>query len=175
MAENNIKDIFADFNLKEAGARIISYLALFIAFTAVATFIHIPGPGTSYFNLGELAIYSIALVFGGKAGGIAGGVGSAMADLILGYSIWAPFTFVIKGLEGFVVGKISKEGNLMRNILAIIVGGHIMIIGYAITKGIIYSWAIVLPEIGIDYGQMIIGGIAAIIIAKKLNKYLKKR
>ncbi|MFW6028679.1 MAG: ECF transporter S component [Halanaerobiales bacterium] len=173
MAEKNIKEVFLDFNLKEAGARIISYLALFIAFTTVATFIHIPGPSSSYFNLGELAIYSIALVFGGKAGGIAGGVGSAMADLILGYSIWAPFTFIVKGLEGYVVGKISEEGNLIRNILAIIVGGHIMIIGYAITKGFLISWAVILAEIGIDYGQMIIGGIAALIIANKLNEFLK--
>ena len=173
MSRKNIKKIFEDFNLKEAGARIIAYLALFIAFTAVGTYFHIPGPSSSYFNLGEVSIYIIALVFGAKAGGIAGALGSSLVDVMLGYSIWAPFTFVIKGLEGYVVGKISKEGSWIRNILAIIAGGNIMVIGYAITKGFLLSWAAVLPEIGIDYAQMLIGGVVALPIAHKINAYLR--
>src|SRR6056297_2195395 len=157
MSRKNIKKIFEDFNLKEAGARIIAYLALFIAFTAVGTYFHIPGPSSSYFNLGEVSIYIIALVFGSRAGGIAGGIGSALMDIFLGFALWAPFTFIIKALEGFIVGKLAKEGDLKSNIFAIIVGGNIMVAGYAITKGFLISWPAVIPEIGIDYAQMIIG------------------
>ena len=36
--------------------------------------------------------------------GIAGGLGSMLADLILGYSHYAPATLVIKGFEGLVAG-----------------------------------------------------------------------
>jgi uncharacterized membrane protein len=171
---NNIKKLLEEFKISEAGARLISYLALFTAFIAVGTYLHIPGPSSSYFNLGEVAIYIVALTFGGKAGGITGAIGSSLMDVLLGYSIWAPFTFVIKGLEGWVVGKISKEGSWVHNILAIVAGGNIMVIGYAITKGFLISWAAVLPEVGIDYAQMLIGGAIAIPIAHQLSKYFKE-
>lgn len=174
MFTKNIKETLKKFNLKEARAQVLSYLALFIAFTAVATYIHIPGPSSSYFNLGEVAIYIIALTFGARAGLIAGGIGSALMDILLGYSIWAPFTLIVKGLEGWLVGKLAREGNWNQNILAIIAGGNVMVIGYAITKGFLISWAAVLPEIGIDYGQMMIGGVIAIPIARQLNNYFQR-
>ncbi|MFW6381641.1 MAG: ECF transporter S component, partial [Bacillota bacterium] len=97
MEQRNIREELQDFKLKELSARVLAYLALFIALVAVATYLHIPGPSSSYFNMGEVAIYIIALTFGARAGGIAGAAGSALVDILLGYSIWAPFTFIIKG------------------------------------------------------------------------------
>lgn len=173
----NIQEHLQKMKLSRLDTRSISFLALFIAFTSVATYLHIPGPSSSYFNLGEVAIYTIALTFGAKAGGIAGGVGSALIDVILGYSIWAPFTFLIKGLEGLLVGKIANRGQekkIDRKIFSIIVGGNIMILGYALTKGFLLSWAVVLPEIGIDFAQMLIGGILAIPLSHHLDNYFRK-
>lgn len=173
----NIQEHLKNINMKKLDTRTISFLALFIAFTAVATYLHIPGPSSSYFNLGEVAIYTIALTFGAKAGGIAGGVGSALMDIILGYSIWAPFTFVIKGLEGLLVGKIAsqnQEQKFDRKIFAIIVGGNVMILGYALAKAFLLSWAVVLPEIGIDFAQMLIGGVLAIPLSHHLDNYFGK-
>lgn len=173
----NIQQHLKKLDLKKLDTRSLSFLALFIAFTAVATYLHIPGPSSSYFNLGEVAIYTIALTFGAKAGGIAGGVGAALMDLILGYSIWAPFTFLIKGLEGFIAGKIASQNSkekFDRKIFAIIVAGNVMILGYAIAKAFLLSWAVVLPEIGIDFAQMIIGGILAIPLSHHLDNYFRK-
>lgn len=169
----DIKQQIRDLSLNNLTTRLISFLAMFTAFVAVGTYLHIPGPSSSYFNLGEVAIYIVALIFGSKAGGIAGGVGSALMDIFLGYSLWAPFTLIIKGLEGFFVGKIAKEGDLKSNILAIIVGGNIMVIGYAITKGFLISWPAVIPEIGIDYAQMIIGALVALPLSRQINNLLK--
>ncbi len=173
---DNIQDHLKKLDMQHLDTRSLSFLALFIAFTAVATYLHIPGPSTSYFNLGEVAIYTIALTFGGRAGAVAGGVGSALMDIILGYSIWAPFTFVIKGLEGLVVGKIAggEKSGMDRKIFAIVVGGNIMIIGYALTKAFLLSWAVVLPEIGIDFAQMLIGGVLAIPLSHHLDNYFGK-
>lgn len=173
----NIQEHLKKIKLGNLDTRSLSFLALFIAFTAVATYLHIPGPSGSYFNLGEVAIYTIALTFGATAGGIAGGIGSALIDIILGYSIWAPFTLVIKGLEGIVVGKIAsqdKERKFDRKIFAIIVGGNLMILGYSLAKGFLLSWAVVLPEIGIDFAQMLIGGILAIPLSHHLDNYFRK-
>jgi len=88
---------------------VLSYLAFFIAFIAVATYLHLPGPSSSYFNLGEVAIYIIAISFGKKAGGISAAFGSALMDILLAYSIWAPFTFIIKGAEAWIVGSIANN------------------------------------------------------------------
>lgn len=153
----------------------IVFLALFIAFTAAATFIFIPGPGGSYFNLGEIAIYLIALLCGPLAGLVAGAVGSALADIILGYAIWAPFTFVIKGLEGLVVGILGRPLEFKRGVRAIVAGGLIMIVGYALAVWYLYDWPAVFPEIGIDIAQVTIGGVVALPLALKLDRLLKER
>ena len=49
--------------------------------------------------------------------------------------IYAPFTLVIKFLMGFTAGKIAKKDKLLsiRNILAMLVAGLIMVVGYIIT------------------------------------------
>jgi uncharacterized membrane protein len=174
MPERNLRDQLHNLQFNNLSAQQLSFLALFIAFTAVATFINVPGPSQSYFNLSEIAVYVVALTFGKKAGFIAGATGPALMDIILGYSIWAPFTFIIKGLEGFVVGSLGEDENWTRNIMAILIGGHLMIVGYAVTKGFLISWAAVLPEIWIDYAQMIIGGVVALPLAHYLNSYFRK-
>ena len=89
--------------------RRLARLALFTALVAAATrVVQIPMPATEgYVNVGDAVIIAGSLLFGGIAGALAGGLGSAMADLLGGYSHWAPFTLVIKGLEGLVIGSLS--------------------------------------------------------------------
>ncbi|MHA2365127.1 MAG: ECF transporter S component [Candidatus Hodarchaeales archaeon] len=59
---------------------------------------------TGFFNIGESFVYLAAIIGGPIVGAIAGGLGSALADMILGYGYFAPGTFVIKGCEGLVAG-----------------------------------------------------------------------
>ena len=64
---------------------------------------------TGYFNFGEIMVYTSALLMGPYAGAFAGGVGSMISDLSLGYPYFAPGTLVIKGLEGFIVGYLGTR------------------------------------------------------------------
>jgi uncharacterized membrane protein len=67
-------------------------------------------PATSgYFNFGESMVYLSALLFGPYVGAFAGGVGSMLADVLTGFVFYAPGTLVIKGVEGFTVGLLSKR------------------------------------------------------------------
>lgn len=153
--------------------RCLAYLALFTAMVALATyFIKIPGANTSYYNLGEAFIFMIAIVFGPRAGLVAGALGSSLVDLVLA-PIWVPFTFVIKGVEGWVVGKLAAGKGFYGRLIAVIVGGHIMILGYAIAVWILYGWPAVLPEIVGNYGQAVVGAIIAIPLARTIKKILK--
>jgi len=92
-------------------ARKIPLLAFYVALVAVSTVLlplYVPAT-RGYYNIGEAAIFTVALLSGPYFGAVAGGMGSALADLILGYPIYAPATLLIKGLEGGVLGYLADK------------------------------------------------------------------
>jgi len=85
--------------------------AIFTALVCVATMVfstYVPQT-RGYFNIGETMVYASALLLGPFVGAFAGGVGSMLADIFLGYYIYAPATLIIKMSEGFIVGFLSKK------------------------------------------------------------------
>jgi uncharacterized membrane protein len=89
----------------------ISVAAAFTALVCASTMmfsIYVPAT-RGYFNIGETMIYTTALLFGPFFGAFAGGVGSMLADIFLGYSLYAPATLVIKACEGALVGFLSRK------------------------------------------------------------------
>lgn len=111
-------------------ARDLAASAVFIALTFVVTrYTVIPIPATKgYFNLGEVVIYLAAIVFGPIVGALAGGLGAGLADLVAAPQ-FAPFTLVIKGVEGFIVGRLAARGP-GRVPAATVLGGAWMVAGY---------------------------------------------
>jgi len=89
----------------------LSLAAIFTPLVFVATTIFtIYVPQTrGFFNIGETAVYTAALLFGPFAGAFAGGVGSMLADLYLGYPHYAPATLIIKAFEGAIVGVLCRK------------------------------------------------------------------
>ncbi len=133
--------------------RMLTLLALLIALTTVATMIiQIPIPATQgYINVGDAMVFTSALLFGPLAGLLAGGVGSALADWFSGYAQFAPYTLVIKGLEGLITGLIAwrlLKGRPMRTvagiasmIAAMVIGGAVMVGGYYVVEQFIMGKA----------------------------------
>lgn len=118
--------------------RQIAIIAIMAALTMVATLISVNfAPTGGYFNFGDVIVVTSALLFGSVIGGITGGLGSALADIYLGYGVFAPFTFVVKGCEGFVIGYLAggkKDVPMSRKIIAWLIGGIIIIAGYWISE-----------------------------------------
>lgn len=85
--------------------------ALFAALACVATMaIQIPTPGTGgYIHPGDAIVILSGVVLGPVYGLLAGGIGSAMADLLSGYFVYVPITFAIKGLVALVSGLIFQR------------------------------------------------------------------
>ena len=77
--------------------------ALFAALACVATMsIRIPTPGTGgYIHPGDAVVILCGIFMGPAEAFLAAGIGSCMADLLGGYFIYVPITFVIKGLVAF--------------------------------------------------------------------------
>jgi len=151
----------------------LAMAAVFAALVCVATLtlvISIPAT-TGYFNLGETVIYTAALLFGPLVGGIAGGAGAAIADMI-GFAHFAPGTLIIKGFEGAIVGflytKIQKRtGNPnLSAILSVTIGGLEMVAGYFIYEQLVlgYPLSVALVEVPFNIVQMLVGLIVAVAI-----------
>ncbi len=91
---------------KIAYLRYSVYSAVFTALIFIATvLIVVATPATrGFFNLGESMVYTTALLtLDPWISFLAGGLGSALADLYLGYGHYAPATFIIKSFEGLLV------------------------------------------------------------------------
>ena len=70
--------------------------ALFASLACIATMsIRIPTPGTGgYIHPGDAVVILSGIVRGPAWGLLAGGIGSALADLLGGYFFYIPITFV---------------------------------------------------------------------------------
>lgn len=141
------KTPFVTQTIDKLNARLLVRLGLFTALVTLATMvIHIPTPGTQgYVNVGDTIIFTGAALFGWKFGLFIGGVGSFLADVLLGYTHWAPWTLVIKGIEGLIAGwltaKFIQQGrnSKLTLLLALAASGSWMVIGYFLASWVIYQ------------------------------------
>ena len=124
----------------------LTVIAIMGALTIVTTSFSVPfAPTNGYFNLGDIIVVTTALLFGPVIGGISGGIGSALADVYLGYASFAPFTLLVKGIEGYVVGYLAgPQTNPTRNkkIIAWLIGGGIIIAGYWISEVVFLGYTV---------------------------------
>jgi uncharacterized membrane protein len=156
----------------------ISVIGIFAALICVLTMIiAVPVPATQGFiNIGDAGVMITGLLFGPIIGGIAGGVGSALADIFLGYTIYAPATLIIKGLEGFIVGIIANPRKNYRKInyrdvLAVVIGGAVMVFGYFIYELVLFGYPAAIYEFILNgIIQFGVSVLVALIFAKTVRK-----
>lgn len=133
----------------------IVYTALSIAMVTLMTMvIRIPSVRGGYVNFGDIMIFITAVFLGKKAGFLAGGIGSALADIISSYMVYAPATFVIKGLEGLICGllieRFSKDRFNSRSIISsVIISGLWMVFGYFMFEYAVGGWFFANEDFGI--------------------------
>ncbi len=113
------------------------YMAMFIAIVFVATNIrvHIPLGTGGLIHIGTLVMFAIALKYGPRYGAVSAAIGMTIFDFVSGWASWAPGTFLVRLIAGFVVGYLaySQAGqgeNAKRNVIAIAAGGLVIVVGY---------------------------------------------
>ena len=85
----------------------ITTTAAMMALTCVLTLaVRIPSPTKGYLNLGDCAVLFGGWLLGPVWGPVAGGVGSALADLFAGYPVYVPGTLVLKAAMAFTVSLV---------------------------------------------------------------------
>ncbi|MCM8709877.1 ECF transporter S component [Clostridium sp. SYSU_GA19001] len=160
-------------NLSTAAVVQVAFMAAMIF---VATYvIEIPVGTKAVLHIGDSMVFAGAVILGKRKAALASAIGMALFDILSPYAVWAPFTFVIKGLMGYIAGAIAYRkdyngNNLVNNIFAFTVAGIWMIAGYFFAGGVIYKSFI--TAIG-DITGNIIQVAAGIVIALPVIKALK--
>ena len=114
--------------------------AMFTALVLLATVVFkIQTPVIGYIHLGDAFVLLAGIILGPLSGGLAAGLGSALADFVGGYLIWCPGTFIIKFLTAFTAAKLfhglsrfyNKSGcHLSQSVASGIAGESLMVLGY---------------------------------------------
>jgi uncharacterized membrane protein len=144
--------------------RTLALTAIMTAIVLVLTsLIKVPTPARGYAHLGDAGVFFSAFALGPWVGAVAGGLGTALADILGGYPQWAVFSLVIHGLQGWVAGwLVRRDAGLARLILAAVVGGVIVVAGYFLAGIILVGIGDALAEIVPNILQVSIGAALAI-------------
>lgn len=124
-------------------------------------------------HLGNVPLFLTSCYMGKRTGMLAGALGMAFFDLMGGWVLWAPFTFIIVGAIGYSFGAVyNQRKNFTSYILAVLAVLIIKIVGYYIAEGIIYgNWIAPITSI---YGN-VVQILTAAIITYPILKTLKVR
>ena len=96
--------------------------AVLAALSCVATMVvQIPSPMNGFVNLGDCFVLLSGWLLGPWWGAAAGGIGSMLADLLLGYGHYAPGTLIIKGAMALVAALVFKA--FRKNTAGALIGG----------------------------------------------------
>ncbi|MBP2633972.1 MAG: hypothetical protein H6Q70_4600 [Firmicutes bacterium] len=160
-------------------------IGMLAAICVIATSIKIPFGVGAMVHLGTAAIFLIGILFGGIYAGLAPAIGSAFFDLLLGFSPYTLWSFVIKGTAGFTVGVVARglwpelivgPKWLFRACLGMALAASCTLGGYVI------AWWAVTGSVSVAIGNMPsslltsgVGFVVAILIAPKLRQILRKQ
>lgn len=154
--------------------------ALLAALVCIVTMvIQIPMPHGGYLNLGDAIVITFGCIFGGWYGVVASAIGSALADVISSFVIYAPGTFVIKGavaLISWLIYKGAIRNERLRRVVATTLAEIFMIAGYylydALAIGLGFDMA--LANVPMNILQGVFSVIAANVIIEILirNKHI---
>ena len=162
--------------MKNNTTKRIVIAAMLCALTCVATMaIKIPSPLNGYLNLGDCMVLLCGWILSPVYGFLAAGLGSAAADLFSGYVVYAPATFLVKGIMALIAffgyKLLSKRlGDLPSRIITGIAAEAFMVLGYFVFEGFLYGFgpsAVNIPANGVQ-------GLAGLILGCVLIKLFEK-
>lgn len=163
--------------------------SVFAAMCAIATAIKIPFGVGAMVHLGTALIFTIAIVFGGVYAGLAGAIGSAFYDLLMGFSPYTLWSFFIKGIAGLIAGTVAKglwpettvnkfsmlgQNPILRAALGCILAAAWTLGGYTVAwwqvTGSLTTAVANMPSSLMTSG---VGFVIALLLAPKLSKKIK--
>ncbi len=166
--------------MKKTNLRELTLNGILIALVFIATyFIQIRLPISANGGLihaGNIALFTIAIIFGKKHGAIAGAFGMGLFDIMSGWFIWAPGTFIVRGVMGYIIGfyfekRRQNVSYALVALLAIITSTIWMLAGYYSVEGLLYgNWIAPIGSIPGNMTQIVIGWVVALPLSLSLRQ-----
>ena len=150
--------------------------SMLAALCCVATMIiKIPSPLKGYLNLGDCVVLLSGWLLSPVYGFAAAGIGSALADVFSGYVVYAPATFIIKGIMAIIAyycfqGMHNKLGNTPSRIIGGALAEIEMVLGYFVFEGFMYGF---MPS-AVNIPANAVQGVAGLVIGMILIKVFEK-
>lgn len=168
--------------MKDNTTKKIVFAALLAALACVATMIiKIPTPLGGYIHAGDAVVVLAGFLLGPVWGALAAGLGSGLADVISGYVLYAPGTFVIKAvvalLAGWIIGTKLIKNEFAKALVAGIIGGVVMVGGYMLYEAVFMGFGVgAAANIPMNCIQGAFGAVAgaALYIALSKTNYFNK-
>ncbi len=148
------------------------------SFACVATMIiKIPSPMQGYIHLGDTVVLLCGWALGPVYGFCSAAIGSALADVLSGYMVYAPATFVIKGLVALVGWAIyiplsKKKKDIFGLIVSAIIAELCMVALYYIFEGFMYGFVPSIVNIPANLMQALGGVVFGVVLMKAIGKHL---
>lgn len=123
----------------------VIYASMFSAIIFVFTYIGVQVPAFGAFggltHMGTLVMFIISIKYGKYYGALSGAIGMTLFDLLSPWAAWAPGTFVVRIIAGYVFGLVaeSKEGqgmSMTKNWLSLGLGGLVIVVGYFVFEAL---------------------------------------
>ena len=156
--------------MKQDKIKTLTWAGLMCAIVVVTTMfaaIPIPGVQGAYANAGDAAVYASAHLLGWPTAAI----GSMLADLLLGSALYAPATFVIKGVMALLAVKLA--GKVKAMIPRFLICGGAMVLGYFLYECLIYGASTAVISIPANLMQAVAGALLGAIITKGIDTVRK--
>ena len=143
--------------------------------TLLLTLLSIPLPsGYGYVNLGDAGVFLCACLLPGGLGALAAGVGAALADLILGWAVYAPVTLLVKGLTALLAGlalRRAKKAGLPLSLLCCL----LVPLGYFLYETILLTAPVAAVNVLPNALQAAIGAALGTLVGRHLQALIKRK
>lgn len=152
--------------------KLIAYCGLLCAATLVLSFFGFTIPATiCYVHCGVAMVMVAAYLLPKHYAALCVAVGMALCDLFTGYSMWMPFTFVIRFAQVYVIALFFEKKTTASYALGIILGTIIDTAGYYFAGALLYASFItpiasLLPEIVLNLFGIVLGGAICKILSR---------
>ena len=151
--------------MKQTKTTKIALVSILTALSVVLGYIVKIPTQTGILTFLDTGIFFTAFYFGRREGGIVGGLGGFIIDLISGYPHWMIFSLIFHGLQGYFAGFKGKW-----QWLGLLLATIIMVAGYAFATAWMKGWGIALAEVPHNLLQNFVGMVVGFLLYKSIKK-----
>ncbi len=151
----------------------ITRAALIAAVVCVSTFaLRVPVPSVSgaYIHPGDAFILLSGMLLGPAVGAAACGIGSALSDLLAGYTVYALPTLFIKAGMGTLAAVLLAR---RRTALWLLLPEALMVAGYFLFEALAFGTPAAFASVPFNLIQAAGGALIALVLRPVLNRSLK--